>query len=117
LWVFSHAHGGGLRYELKAKEAAILPRGFKLGDDGLWFHNQDEDAPRVKVCGPFSIEARTSVSDDTHNNHGLLLKWTDPDRKPHKWPMPIQWVHADGNAHCRRIAQCWPALRHLTSGA
>jgi hypothetical protein len=94
--------------------AAILPRGFKLGDDGLWFHNQDEDAPRVKVCGPFSIEARTS--DDTHNNHGLLLKWTHPDRKPHKWPMPIQWVHADGNAIAAELHSA--GLRcALTSGA
>src|SRR5262249_32231302 len=35
---------------------------------------------------------------ETGDNHGLLLKWIDLDGEQHKWPMPIEWVHADGNA-------------------
>jgi Domain of unknown function (DUF927) len=97
LFIHSFAHGG-INYELKVDKTTglVLPRGFKLGDDGLWFRKQDEDAPPVKICGPLTIEARTS--DDSHHNHGLLLKWIDLDGEQHKWPMPIEWVHADGNA-------------------
>src|SRR5262249_50274575 len=35
---------------------------------------------------------------ETGDNHGLLLKWIDLDGEQHKCPMPIEWVHADGNA-------------------
>ena len=97
LFIHSFAHGE-INYELKADKTAglVLPRGYKLNDDGLWFRKQDEDAPPVKICGPFTIEARTS--DDSHNNHGLLLKWTDLDGEQHKWPLPIELVHAEGGA-------------------
>jgi hypothetical protein len=96
LFIHSFAHGGNY-YELKANKTAglVLPRGFKLNNDGLWFR-KDEDAVPIKVCAPFTIEARTS--DDSHNNHGLLLKWIDHDDEQHSWAMPREMVHADGNA-------------------
>jgi hypothetical protein len=98
LFVHSFAHGG-INYELKANKAAglVMPRGFKMSGDGLWYRkHDDEDAPPVKVCAPFTIEARTS--DDSHNNHGLLLKWIDRDGEQHAWSMPLRMVHAEGNA-------------------
>jgi uncharacterized protein (DUF927 family) len=97
LFIHSFAHGE-INYELKADKAAglALPRGFKMSDDGLWYRKQDEDAPPVKICGPFAVEARTS--DDSHNSHGLLLKWTDRDGEQHIWSMPLRMVHAEGNA-------------------
>lgn len=97
LFIHSFAHGS-INYELKADKTTglVLPRGFKLNDGGLWFRKQDEDTPPVKVCGPFTIEARTS--DDSHNNHGLLLQWIDRDGEQHTWSMSLRMVHADGNA-------------------
>jgi uncharacterized protein (DUF927 family) len=97
LVINSFAHGG-IKYELKAAGTAglVLPRGFKLNDDGLWFRKEDEDASWVKVCEPFTVEAKTS--DDRNRNHGLLLKWADCNGQQHTWAMPKRMVHADGNA-------------------
>jgi hypothetical protein len=78
----------------------VLPHGYKLDDDGLWYQplrREDGTEPDlIKVCGPFGILARTS--DDTHHNHGLLLRWTDADKERHTWAMPLRLVHGDGNA-------------------
>src|SRR5215472_14341281 len=77
----------------------VLPHGFSLNDRGLWYQpatradGTDPDA--VWVCAPVRIVARTS--DDAHNSHGLLLRWSNIDGAEHTWPMPLRLVHAEGN--------------------
>jgi uncharacterized protein (DUF927 family) len=104
LWVWSYAHGGGLRYELKPEQAAILPRGFTQDAKGIWYTapGEDSDNPRrTWVCAPLHVIAMTR--DDAANNHGLLLRWTDPDGVEHTWAMPRELVHADGNQIAREL--------------
>jgi hypothetical protein len=103
LWISSFAHGG-IRYDLKEEGAAILPRGYTQDAKGIWYTppGDDNDNPRrTCVCGPLHVIAQTR--DDAANNHGLLLRWADPDGVEHTWAMPRELVHADGNQIAREL--------------
>jgi putative DNA primase/helicase len=84
---------------LDPAKAVILPHGFRLNNDGLWFQpapsKKDAVPDPVWVCAALEIAAETA--DDTHHAHGLLLRWIDRNGFRHEWPMPRRMVHADGN--------------------
>jgi hypothetical protein len=75
----------------------------------------DGETPKpVWIAAPFDVLARTS--DDAHDNHGLLLRWTDNDRHEHRWAMPKSMVQRR-QSHCGGIGTDGPALRHISYSA
>jgi uncharacterized protein (DUF927 family) len=79
----------------------ILPDRFSFDDQGLWHQplpraNSDTEPMPVWVCGLLHVDAETC--DDTSDNHGLLMHFTDRAGHEHTWAMPREMVHADGGA-------------------
>jgi|GEM_PF-2001662 len=61
---------------------------FSLESDGLWFTElkENSDPKRTWLGPPLLVLGQTR--DEQSKEWGLLLKWFDPDGKPHTWAMP-----------------------------
>jgi hypothetical protein len=59
----------------------------------------DEDKPKVWICAPLRVAARTR---DSHGKAwGRLLQWKDADATPHEWAMPDELIQRDGGVEAR----------------
>jgi uncharacterized protein (DUF927 family) len=59
----------------------------------------DEDKPKVWICAPLRVVARTR---DSHGKAwGRLLQWEDADGTAHEWAMPDELVQRDGGVEAR----------------
>ncbi len=98
-----------------------IPEGYRLVLDGkkpgLFYLDAKSDGTtdETRLGPPLEVLAMTRDSDD--QNYGLMLKWTSPAGKVHKWAMPLsllcsvsgEWLGmlADGgwrgNPACRKL--------------
>jgi putative DNA primase/helicase len=71
--------------------AAPLPPGFTMTTRGLTFTppqtEKDPDPQSLWVCAPLYVTA--SLADETSDNHGHLLTFTDRHSIPQRWGMPL----------------------------
>lgn len=79
----------------------ILPRGFFLDEEGVWFQpepnkNGDPVSP-VYICSPLEVTA--IVRDHANENHGRLLEFPDVDGLLHTWAMPMELLAGDGTRY------------------
>ena len=71
--------------------AAPLPSGFTMTTKGVTFTppqtEKDPDPQSIWVCAPLYVTA--SLADETSDNHGHLLTFTDRHSVPQRWGMPL----------------------------
>ncbi|MEO5344308.1 MAG: DUF927 domain-containing protein, partial [Gammaproteobacteria bacterium SHHR-1] len=83
--------------------ADLLPQGFSINKDGLFYFPPDENGngqPPIWVCSPLRVTAVTrSLGNE---GWGRLLEFDDLDGQPHQWAMPLALLSGDG-AEVRRI--------------
>jgi hypothetical protein len=81
-------------------DGAILPQGIFIDKGWLWYQppagRNGEDPSPVRFAR--TIRVLASAADEASSNFGLLLGWTDAHGNEHRWAMPLELVHADGNA-------------------
>jgi putative DNA primase/helicase len=79
------------------------PRGFTMTKKGLYYcdPDSDDDRPKIFICGPFEVLARSRNS-DTGDFWGILLRWQDDDGRSHEWAMPRTMLAGDG-AEIQRV--------------
>ena len=86
--------------EARPPDDAILPAGFAMSGNGLYFHPEptesNADPKPVFIAAPFDVIGE--ANDGTGNAWGLVLRWHDRDGQPHEWSCPKRLVHGDGNA-------------------
>lgn len=80
---------------------ATLPNGFYFDEDG-WLTYQkeicnDTTSTPIRICSRLEVFARTR--DQTGENHGRLLQFSDPDGITHRWSMPMELLAGDGAAY------------------
>jgi putative DNA primase/helicase len=85
---------------------AEWPRDFKMTPKGLFYHDpipdkNDEIKPPFFICGPLEVLAK-SRNGETGDFWGILLRWIDPDGRPHEWAMPRTMLASDG-AEIQRV--------------
>lgn len=70
--------------------------GFDINDEGVWFFAPvgKKDIQKIFVCAPLHVLAY--ARDDRNANYSKLLKFFDPDNKPHTWLMPQEMLAGDG---------------------
>ncbi|PRA58667.1 DNA/RNA helicase, superfamily II protein [Pseudomonas sp. MYb187] len=69
----------------------LLPAGFRLTEDGVFYATEDGDAR--PVCSPLEILARTR--DEKGHNWGLLVEFDDPDGEKKRWNIPARTMTGD----------------------
>lgn len=69
----------------------LLPTGFRLTEDGVFYATEDGDAR--PVCSPLEILARTR--DEKGHNWGLLVEFDDPDGEKKRWNIPARTMTGD----------------------
>jgi uncharacterized protein (DUF927 family) len=81
-------------------DGAIFPQGVYIDKGWLWYQppagRNGEDPNPVRFARIIRVLA--SAADEASSNFGLLLGWTDSHGNDHRWAMPLELVHADGNA-------------------
>ncbi len=77
-----------------------FPRGrakFECRSDGVYYRPGDQQPEEaIWVCSPLEVLARTRNTNS--EEHGRLLRLTDPDGKLHVWAMPNRLLSGDGTA-------------------
>jgi putative DNA primase/helicase len=70
--------------------------GFEIRPNGVFYlaKNEDDTDQPLRICDALHIIAMTRNADG--NEWGRLLRWDDPDGKPHQWAMPMELLQADG---------------------
>ncbi len=76
-------------------EKDLLPEGFELDAEGLWFLEKraKEDPYRVWLSSPLRITAYTR--DFKNQNHGRILEFSDIDNYKHLWTMGMELLAGD----------------------
>lgn len=69
----------------------LLPTGFRLTEDGVFYATEDGEAR--PVCSPLEILARTR--DEKGHNWGLLVEFDDPDGEKKRWNIPARTMTGD----------------------
>ncbi|WP_313458273.1 DUF927 domain-containing protein [Pseudomonas sp.] len=69
----------------------LLPIGFRLTDEGVFYATEDGEAR--PVCSPLEILARTR--DEKGHNWGLLVEFDDPDGERKRWNIPARTMTGD----------------------
>ncbi|MCO8165486.1 DUF927 domain-containing protein [Pseudomonas sp. 21LCFQ010] len=75
----------------RKQQATILPNGFRLTADGVFYATDDGEARHV--CSRLEILARTR--DDKGHNWGLLVEFDDPDNQKKRWNIPQRCMAGD----------------------
>ena len=86
--------------ETASDDKAIIswPSSFTLKEDGVYKVKMQDDKPvEAWVFSPLTIEARTC--DANGQNWGLLLAVQSPDKRWHRWAMPMQLAGNNGSAY------------------
>ena len=74
---------------------------YSMTDQGLFWIDPEGEKPKLFLAGSFEVLAQTR---DTHSSDwGLLLRWSDPDRRAHEWAMPREVLGGRGD-------QLWRSL-------
>jgi uncharacterized protein (DUF927 family) len=74
---------------------------FRLTDGGVIYFDPDPDKEPLKICGRLEVGALTRGA--SGDGWGRLLRWTDSERRPHEWPMPMSLLAGDGNEYRARL--------------
>lgn len=74
---------------------------FFANENGVWFVDRKEK--QRKICSPVQVIAKTR--NRASADWGYLLEWRDPDRKVHRWTMPVELLHGDGADLRRELAR------------
>ena len=77
----------------RATDAAAVPPGFTLADNGLFAGGGDDEDP-MRVCGRLEVKAVTQ--DGNGRSYGRLLAWHGLDGEAHEWAMPMTLLAGDG---------------------
>ncbi len=73
-----------------------IPRGFRLGEDGIHRRTDDKDGNStwLWLCSPIRVLA---LPRDSHGRGwGRLVEVTDPDGATHRWALPMRLFAGDG---------------------
>ncbi len=79
-----------------ARPEKYVPYGFSVRPAGVFRLDENGD---IAVCDPLYIEAL--ARDDSGNNWGRVLVWSDPDGRSHEWAMPNNMLAGDGAEYRR----------------
>ena len=80
------------------KGSISWPSSFILKEDGVYKVKMQDDKPvEAWAFSPLTIDARTC--DANGQNWGLLLAIQSPDKRWHKWAMPMQLAGGNGSAY------------------
>lgn len=75
---------------------SMVPAGpggdFILKDSGVY--KVTNDGTEKKICSKLDVVAKVRSSDSV--GWGLLLEWSDPDNKVHRWACPLELLAGDG---------------------
>ncbi len=86
--------------------AKLTAPGFAVSDAGVFkvTKSDDEDVPDTLtfICARLDILAM--IRSYQSNQWGRLLRWKDPDNKPHEWAMPMAALQGDGADVRRALA-------------
>lgn len=86
--------------------ATLLPKGYRLVKDGLWFDrevqkgNGETEIRPVRVCSPLQV---TAISCDAGGaSFGRLLEWEATNGTKRQWAMPMEMLSGSGD-ELRRV--------------
>lgn len=71
---------------------------YMLDDRGLWFAGDD---PPLWLSSPLKVVGRTRNPQGIE--HGLLLRWNDPDEQEQQWIIPAELLADDGKELRRQL--------------
>lgn len=77
-----------------APSTIVMPPGFSMMPNGLYFTLEGKDDTPIWIAGPFEVIAETRDADGCE--WGLLIRWQDRDHKTHEWVVPRSLAHGDG---------------------
>lgn len=80
---------------------------------GVYYSNT-ETGESFRVCSPLKIVAETQT--ERGENYGRLLEWRDSQNRPHRWAMPIEFLHSTGSKLAEYLAasglEIMPSRKH-----
>lgn len=71
---------------------------FKVKQDGVYFVETNKDGEQFWQFISSPIIVKASTRDNTGNDWGRLLEWTDPDGRTHRKALPMELFQSDGLA-------------------
>ena len=69
-----------------------VPHSFIIADGGVSYAGDDGDP--IWICSPLRVTAL--ARDKASNEWGRVLEWSDADKSPHQWVMPMEMLKGDG---------------------
>jgi uncharacterized protein (DUF927 family) len=76
---------------------------FRLTDNSVLYIDPDPDKEPLPICGRLEVIAHTRS--ENGEEWGRLLRWRDPEDRPHEWAMPMNLLAGDGTEYRARLLE------------